>query len=1017
MLRFIFCISFLFFWGTAYGQGIVRGKITDETGQTVIGATVVLKSNPGVGAVSDFDGNYSLKITDAGPQVIVVSFVSYNKIEATVNPTNNAVEIRNFTLVPQSQEIAGVEITAKASREKDTYMEKMKMNSATTIDYISSETIRKTGDSQVSSAVARVPGVSSTSNGFITVRGIGDRYIKTTLNGSVIPTLDPFTNNIRLDLFPTSLVDNVTLSKTLKGDLPGDWAGAYLSVLTKDYPDQLTLSLESTIGYNSQSTFKNILSSDRSSTDWLGFDNGFRDYDHESFVAPRPDPTLYEELVALGLGPYFASIGVTSPWSPGSSAGETYFNLGLVQLGLLAPALINDPNAVADARDNYFNGPYQNQAFQTINASAVKSAQELPNNWANFYKRAPMDFSQSFSVGNQITLFGKPFGFLTGFRIYGSTRFDPTSVVSRATTVGTGGYTVKSALTQEASVFNNGWSALANLAYKPGSNHSFSVLFMPNMTGTNRLRNSQTTVGLDGLFPLNVSQFYEERKQFIYQFKYEGYIPSWKTKIEANASYTDGSSNAPDFKTFTYYKKQDGYQVDLTESGTFRYFRNLDEDVFDSQLTGELPIGEKPGLSRKLKLGGSYTRNDRSYRQYNYEVKYDNTTNNFTLTNNDLAAFMDISTFGISQNNQGLLILDRYYQRNENPADRTFGYYNVYAGFVMADYAVSSKLRVTGGLRIEQADVFTDVFLYDSLGYASNDPRRQYPGEIFLANPGKLNELSLLPSVGVIYKLNAFDDPEVFNLRLNYGHSVARPSIRELSDVVVFDYELQDFVFGNSSLKMVQIDNYDLRLEKYLESGNNWSVSVFYKNFKNHIELLNTNQGYTWQNVDKSYSAGVELEAKRKIFSKLEALANITFVKSQTEYVLSRLEVVNGIKTFVPEDTVSRSMFGQAPYVFNAILNYKLDSLALDLSVSYNIQGRKLVITSADGTPDIFEMPRHMVDFKANKRFGNHFSLSLRVQNILNQSTKRTYYGDGYEQDYDAYRWGTTYLLGLSYKL
>ncbi|MFM8950264.1 MAG: hypothetical protein ACKOKB_05735, partial [Bacteroidota bacterium] len=81
------------------------------------------------------------------------------------------------------------------------------------------------------------------------------------------------------------------------------------------------------------------------------------------------------------------------------------------------------------------------------------------------------------------------------------------------------------------------------------------------------------------------------------------------------------------------------------------------------------------------------------------------------------------------------------------------------------------------------------------------------------------------------------------------------------------------------------------------------------------------------------------------------------------------------------------------------------------------IQGRKLVITSADGTPDIFEMPRHMVDFKANKRFGNHVSLSLRIQNILNQSTKRTYFGDGYEQDYDAYRFGTTYLLGLSYKL
>jgi len=216
MKRLLLLICCCFLGGTAFSQGIVRGKITDETGQTVIGATIVLKSNPGIGAVTDFDGNYSLKITESVPQVLVVSFIGYQKIEESVNPLANAVVIRNFSLIPQSQEIIGVEITAKASREKDTYMEKMKINSATTIDYISSETIRKTGDSQVSSAVARVPGVSSTSNGFITVRGIGDRYIKTTLNGSVIPTLDPFTNNIKLDLFPTSLVDNVTLSKTME---------------------------------------------------------------------------------------------------------------------------------------------------------------------------------------------------------------------------------------------------------------------------------------------------------------------------------------------------------------------------------------------------------------------------------------------------------------------------------------------------------------------------------------------------------------------------------------------------------------------------------------------------------------------------------------------------------------------------------------------------------------------------------------------------------------------------------
>ncbi|HOO09492.1 MAG TPA: TonB-dependent receptor plug domain-containing protein, partial [Cyclobacteriaceae bacterium] len=76
-----------------------------------------------------------------------------------------------------------------------------------------SELIKKTGDANVTAAIARVSGVS-TNGSFITVRGIGDRYIKTMINGMRIPTLDPFTNNIKLDIFPSSLVDNIIITKT-----------------------------------------------------------------------------------------------------------------------------------------------------------------------------------------------------------------------------------------------------------------------------------------------------------------------------------------------------------------------------------------------------------------------------------------------------------------------------------------------------------------------------------------------------------------------------------------------------------------------------------------------------------------------------------------------------------------------------------------------------------------------------------------------------------------------------------
>src|SRR4030095_3337513 len=135
---------------------------------------------------------------------------------------------------------------------------------------------------------------------FITVRGIGDRYVKTTVNGSRIPTLDPFTNNIKLDLFPASLVDNVLITKTASPDIPGDWAGAYISVETKDYPDELEINMESSFGYNSLSTFQEVISSQRSNTDWLGYDNSLRDYDHSQYVNAIINPSQYEQFVALG---------------------------------------------------------------------------------------------------------------------------------------------------------------------------------------------------------------------------------------------------------------------------------------------------------------------------------------------------------------------------------------------------------------------------------------------------------------------------------------------------------------------------------------------------------------------------------------------------------------------------------------------------------------------------------------------------------------------------------------------
>lgn len=996
------------------GQGTVRGKITDNNGEALIGAAVILKANKAIGVTTDLDGNYSIKINDTTPQVLIISYVSYKTQEITVNPRKGEVIVKDIIMASAS-DLEEVVVEAKASKANNNYLEKMKMKSSSTVDFISQETMKRTGDVSVVNAVARVSGVSSSSNaGFITVRGIGDRYVKTTLNGMRIPTLDPYTNNIRLDLFPANLVDNIILTKTASPDIPGDWAGAYLSIETKDYPDKLQIYVESAVGYNTQSTFKDVLSSKGSSTDWLGFDNGLRGHTHNANGASaiaNMNPTDYQNFVALGLGSYYSSLGINgSPSQWNSTTANTYFNLGLVQLGLLQNSQLGDQAAITNATAAYYNGPYQSQAFNTLNAPAVKLGQSFADNWNTTTRKGPLNLTQSFSIGNQVTLFGKPLGFLVGFRYGNNFQYDPNSVANRANY----DRSLDMAVKQQVSTQTNGWSALANLAYKYSPNHSISLVFMPNFTGMNNVRNSVDSRD-PSQWAVTQTQFYEQRRQLIYQLKSEHYVPKPQIKIELDASYTGGKSSAPDFKDVTYWKSSNNtdYQIGGTiGNGVHRYYRYLTDNLFDSRLFAEMPLGKSTVGPRKIKIGGGYQYNAQKRDQYDYNM-YFNGKSQPAMTSDDLNQYFSLNNFAIQNGS-----LNFYYFESGSPANHTFGNSSIISGYAMTDYTIIKPLRFSGGLRVEKAKVFTDVFKYDSLHYAKDDPRRTYVIGLPLANPGKLDNLAFLPSANVIYKLKDDEDAPV-NLRANFSQTIARPSIREMSDVAVYDYALRSFVFGNSDLKPVSIKNYDLRLEWYFKNRDNVSASVFYKDFRNHIEIVNFGS-YTWQNVDKSYVGGLEIDGRKVITKNFEIMSNITLAKSNTSFTRTRLTTANGVKQYVALDHVSRPMFGQAPYIINAILIYNApEKLGLSATLSYNRQGPRLAISAGiKEIPDVYEMPRNMFDFKVSKKLGKYFTATLTIRDILNTAVQRTYlYSDGTRIDYDKFRYGTNYVVGVTYKL
>jgi len=171
--------------------------------------------------------------------------------------------------------------------------------------------------------------------------------------------------------------------------------------------------------------------------------------------------------------------------------------------------------------------------------------------------------------------------------------------------------------------------------------------------------------------------------------------------------------------------------------------------------------------------------------------------------------------------------------------------------------------------------------------------------------------------------------------------------------------------------------------------------------------------GITWFNVDTTIVKGLEFEGKKSITKSLEFRSNITLVKSQTKYTIYT-------------GRFDRAMFGQAPYIINGMLSYTADSLGLTATIGYNVQGPKLVLVDLlPQNPYVYEMPRHTIDIKLSKTLGKHFTASFTIRDLLNAPIRREYrtqQGKKIDTDlkdlnYDKFRYGTNFILGISYKL
>lgn len=210
----------------------IKGVVKDsETKEPLIGASVQIDGTT-VGTITDLDGSFVLNGVK-GETTIVVSYVSYITKKLKVNASKDTAPIE-ILLEPDNRQLGEVTVTARKNNETATALLKERHKSSIPIENIGARDLSIKGISDVQEGVKKLTGISVASAGQIIVRGLGDRYSITTLNGMSVASPNPDHKLIPLDLFPTSTVKNITVSKVYDVASFADYSGAHIDIATKD---------------------------------------------------------------------------------------------------------------------------------------------------------------------------------------------------------------------------------------------------------------------------------------------------------------------------------------------------------------------------------------------------------------------------------------------------------------------------------------------------------------------------------------------------------------------------------------------------------------------------------------------------------------------------------------------------------------------------------------------------------------------------------------------------------------
>jgi outer membrane receptor protein involved in Fe transport len=812
-------------------QGAVSGTCIDiQTAETMISLPVIVVGTDVV-RTTDFDGKYSVPLPP-GTYTLKFTYLGYqDKIVTDVIVKANEVTYLDVQMEQTVTEMQEIVVTAKAIERTENALLMLQRKSDKIQDGISSQEMSRMAVGNVASAMTKITGTSIQEGKYVVVRGLGDRYSISQLNGLPMPSIDPYRNSAQLDLIPTKLLDNIIATKSFTPDQPGTFTGGNIDIKTKSFPEARTFSISLSMGYNTQNSLQD---------DFLTYEGGDGDKWGYGMSSRKRPEILSDSLV------------------------KTYLN----------------KNAELKARFG-----------DSLAASVVDQVvDQMSFQFQPQEKKSSIDYGLSLSYGNSFAVGKKSsLGLIVGGSYKKEYEHRPQSLqaswfvfdIKSESLMNSGNY--RRTESQENPVVNG----FGGLAFKFNDYHNIDFKAMYNHNST---KGATYIIGEDGnnilapSFKVGRSLSWQEREMNNYQLSGDHHFPTLgNLEIEWRGSIVTASREEPNLRFFAS-------QID-TAQGTegiplanvndpFYFWRTLEDDIKVGAVDITLPILNNKNDGSKIKIGGMASMKDRNFDEYRYIVATGPSATKFTGSFDEFFAPGNLGLIRTETQPNGTkrYVIGNYINEATRFENSYAGNEDVAAAYAMLTISPLRNLKFIGGARLETTDIFVQSKIVQIIGEEPDS-----------TNTGSISITNVLPSLNLIYALN-----DNMNLRGSYTQTLARPNLREIAPFASFDPLIDEFFIGNPELTTTDIQNYDLRWEWFPSPGEMFAISGFYKYFDNPITLQyrnSSNPEFQFANVENGEIGGVELEFRKSLgfigsaMEHFKLSANVAIIESSMDVV------------------------------------------------------------------------------------------------------------------------------------